>query len=190
MVAWVGVAMFDWVATVAWWVWAWLWVCGYGCLVGMGMPVGGSRWLAGWLNACDFVPSARDLPASLPSAHVLTALHTQRSSARERFAPPGYLYLSQAQCLTNCAVLCCPVMPPPPPCSGTIPSQWGQLAELEVLRMRHNVLTGSLPAGAMAAAHTHTRMHKSILKSPTILKSSTDLSHDWLKAASKRSELS
>ncbi|KAI3427380.1 hypothetical protein D9Q98_010296 [Chlorella vulgaris] len=30
--------------------------------------------------------------------------------------------------------------------SGTIPSQWGQLAELEVLRMRHNVLTGSLPA--------------------------------------------
>jgi hypothetical protein len=86
------------------------------------------------------------------------------------------------------AVLSCNATPPP--CSGTIPSQWGQLAELEVLRMRHNVLTGSLPAGAMAAAHTHTRMHKSVLKSQTFLKSSTDLSHDWRKAASKRSELS
>lgn len=37
-------------------------------------------------------------------------------------------------------------------CSGSIPEQWGQLDGLQVLRLRHNQLTGSLPPGGRAKA--------------------------------------
>ena len=32
-------------------------------------------------------------------------------------------------------------------CSGTIPDQWGGLEGWEVVRLRHNKLSGTLPAG-------------------------------------------
>lgn len=34
-------------------------------------------------------------------------------------------------------------------CSGSIPEQWAQLEGLQVLRLRHNRLTGTLPPGGL-----------------------------------------